>query len=61
MYTITLKEKPKNKLYIRDASIWLLTNMGLPGDAYTVNFTDDGIRVNFVEEKDAIHFSLVWQ
>jgi len=40
---------------------WALEQFGLPGDKFITHPTSDFMDFMFKNEKDAIHFSLVWQ
>ena len=39
---------------------WAIEQFGLPGGKYTAHPTADNMDFMFVDEKDAMHFSLRW-
>ncbi len=44
-----------------EACAWAIEQYGLPGDKFTTHPSEDYMDFYFVDERDAIHFSLRWQ
>lgn len=44
-----------------EACVWAIEQYGLPGDKFTTHPSEDYMDFYFVDERDAIHFSLRWQ